>query len=107
GDRGHTEPLPQRCPEHALVADVAFQNHQHLAEGFGQHVDVSNGGFFTVSRGQNRVQHFECAHAVFGGGGVRQFIERSLLGGKHHGFNVSKREAFLLTHVQDEFFQFV
>src|SRR5260370_192609 len=50
GEWGHAEALPQRRPEHALIAHVALENHQHLAEGFGQHVNVSDGGLFAVAR---------------------------------------------------------
>src|SRR5215469_17824070 len=43
GKRRHTESLPQRRPEHALIADVAFENDQHLAESLREHVDVADG----------------------------------------------------------------
>ena len=43
GEGGHAEALPQGLPDGARVADILFQNHKHLAEGTGEHVEVADG----------------------------------------------------------------
>ena len=74
GEWRHAKALPERGPQHALVADVTLQDHQHLAKGFRQHVDVSDRRLFAFARSQNRIQHFERSHTVFAGDGIRQFV---------------------------------
>ena len=61
----HAKALPQRRPQHALVAHVALQDHQHLAKSLGQHVEMADGGFFAVARRQDRIQHFSARTRSF------------------------------------------
>src|SRR6185437_12760874 len=39
----NAESLPKGLPDGALVADVLLKDHEHLAEGAGQHVEVTDG----------------------------------------------------------------
>src|SRR5258708_11113721 len=107
GEWRHAEALPQRRPKHPVVAGVALENDQHLAKGFRQHVDVADGSFLAVAGGQDCIQHFQGAHAIFRGDGVGQFIQGPLLGGEHNGLPVAQRYAVLGPDVEHKFLQFV
>ena len=56
---------------------------------------------------EDRIQHFERAHAVSGGDGVGQFIQRPLLGRQHHGLDVAQRDAVARADVEHELLEFV
>ena len=51
GEGGHAEALPERLPDGAGVADVFFEDDEHLAEGAGKHVEVADSGIFATVRG--------------------------------------------------------
>ena len=99
--------MPQRLPDRARVANIFFENHQHLAKGAGQHVDVSNGGFFALFARQHCVEHRQRAHRVLGGDGIGKLVERPLLGREHHSLHVADRDSLLLPNEQNQLFQFV
>src|ERR1035437_2275151 len=48
GEGRHAEALPENGPDGAGVAHILLEDDEHLAEGAGEHVEVSDGGIFSA-----------------------------------------------------------
>src|SRR5436309_458074 len=68
---------------------------------------MSDGGLLAFASGENCIQNFQCADAIFGGDRVGQFIQRPLLGGEHHGFYIAESDALLIAGVQNQLLQLI
>src|ERR1017187_4726981 len=74
--RRHAKSLPQSLPDGTGVANVLFQNHEHLPVGSGQHIKVSNGRIFAAIGGvEQAMKHGQRARLVAGTDGIRQLIQ--------------------------------
>ena len=94
GEGRHAEALPEDGPDGAGVADVFFEDDEHLAEGAGEHVEVADGGVFAAVGGvEEAVEEGEGAGAVAAADGVGELVEGALLGGEDHGFDVAEGDA--------------
>src|SRR6185369_3774253 len=95
----NAETLPQHLPQRARVADVVLADDQHLPEGLGEHVEMTDRGLVSVAGGDDGVEDLKRASAVFCRDSVGEFVERALLGGEHHGLHVAQRYALLFANV--------
>ena len=107
GEGRHAEALPQRLPDGARVAHVLLEDHEHLAEGAGEHVEVADGGVFaSVGAVEQALQQGERADAVAGADRVSELVERALLGGEDHGFDVAEGDAATAEGVEQKLLEF-
>ena len=95
GEGRHAEALPERLPDGAGVADVCFEDDEHLAKGAGEHVEVADGGIVAAVGGvEQAVQEQERARGRSRrADGVGELVKRALLGREDHGFDVAEGDA--------------
>ena len=68
-----------------------------------QHVEVPNSRFIAITRGQNRIQHFERTSPVRERDRVGQLVKRPLLRREHHRLYVAQRDALRLRRTDISF----